>query len=213
MIVKICGLKTPEAVDAALDNGADLLGFNFFRKTPRFVEPATAAQLCERVGDRAERVGLMVDPDDDMIETILKDVSLDILQLHGSESPRRVSEVKIRFGLPVMKACAIADEDDVIIARAYEDVADRLLFDAKPPKGADRPGGNAVPFDWQVMANETWDCPWLLAGGLTPENVSEAIKITRAPGVDVSSGVENAPGEKNLDKIEEFLRAAKNGCA
>lgn len=209
MNVKICGLKTPDAVDAALDHGADLLGFNFFERTPRYVPIPDAAALCERVADRAERVGLMVDFDDDTIEAILKSVPLDIIQLHGSESPKRVSEVKVRFGLPVMKACAIEDEDDVVIARAYEDVADRLLFDAKPPKGADRPGGNAVPFDWQVMSGETWDCPWLLAGGLTPENVGAAISASGAPGVDVSSGVEDAPGEKSLEKITAFLRAAK----
>lgn len=209
-IVKICGLKTPEAVDAAIEHGADLLGFNFFERTPRHVSIPAAAALCERVGDRAERVGLTVDFDDDMIEEILKDVPLDIIQLHGSESPKRVSEVKVRFGLPVMKVCAIEDEDDVAIARAYEDVADRMLFDAKPPKGADRPGGNAVPFDWNVMAGETWDCPWLLAGGLTPENVAGAISITGAPGVDVSSGVEDAPGEKSVEKITAFLHAAKS---
>lgn len=210
MLVKICGLKTPEALDAALEHGTDLIGLNFFERTPRFVPVADAAALSAQAEGRAERVGLMVDPDDDMIAAILKDVPLDIIQLHGSESPRRVSEIKVRFDLPVMKACAIADEDDVAIARAYEDVADRLLFDAKPPKGADRPGGNAVPFDWQVMSGETWDCPWLLAGGLTPENVGAAIAASGAPGVDVSSGVEDAPGEKSLEKIAAFLRAAKS---
>jgi len=209
VIVKICGLKTPDAVDVALDSGADLIGFNFFPRTPRFIKTTDAAALCERAGTRAERVGLFVDPDDDVIGSVLNEVSLDIIQLHGAESPKRVSEVKTRFGLPVMKVCAIEDEDDVIIARAYEDVADRLLFDAKPPKGADRPGGNAVPFDWNVMAKETWDCPWLLAGGLTPENVAEAISVTGAPGVDVSSGVEDAPGKKSPEKIMAFLRAAK----
>lgn len=210
VLVKICGLKTPEAVDAALENGADLVGFNFFERTPRFVGIDNAAGLSEQAAGKMTRVGLVVDADDDELSAILNGVSLDILQLHGSETPERVAEVKSRFGIQVMKACAISDADDVAVARTYEGVADHLLFDAKPPKGAERPGGNAVPFDWQVMAGETWDCPWLLAGGLTPENVAEAIKISGAPGVDVSSGVEDAPGEKNLGKIAAFLRAVKS---
>jgi len=210
VLVKICGLKTPEAVDVALEYGADMVGFNFFERTPRFVGIDNAARLSERAGNKLMRVGLVVDAGDDDLSAILSDVSLDILQLHGSETPQRVSEVKARFGLPVMKACAISNADDVAVARTYEGIADRLLFDAKPPEGAERPGGNAVPFDWQVMAGETWSCPWLLAGGLTPENVREAIKISGAPGVDVSSGVEDAPGEKSLEKIAAFLKAAKS---
>jgi len=209
ILVKICGLKTAEAVDTALDNGADLVGFVFFDHTPRYINIPDAAALTSRVSDRAERVGLMVNPDDDFIQAILNEVSLDILQLHGAETPERVAEIRARFGLPVMKACAISDADDVAVARAYEGIADRLLFDAKPPKKATRPGGNAETFDWQVLAGETWACPWLLAGGLTPENVAEAIRISEAPGVDVSSGVEDALSEKNLKKIASFLRAAK----
>ena len=210
ILVKICGLKTADSVDVALDNGADLLGFNFFERTPRHVSISDAAILTSRVGDRAERVGLMVDPGDDFIQTIVNQVSLDVVQLHGTETPERVAHVKDRFGLPVMKACAISGADDIAVARTYEGVADRFLFDAKPPKGANRPGGNAVIFDWQVLADETWSCPWLLAGGLTPENVAEAIRTSGAPGVDVSSGVEDSPGEKNVDKIAAFLQAAKS---
>ncbi len=209
ILVKICGLKTPDAVDTALDNGADLAGFVFFDRTPRNITIPDAVALTSRVGDRAERVGLMVNPGDDFIQSILNEVALDILQLHGAETPERVAEIRARFGLPVMKVCAISGADDIAVARAYEGIADRLLFDAKPPKGATRPGGNAVAFDWQVLAGEAWACPWLLAGGLTPENVAEAIRISGAPGVDVSSGVEDAPGEKNLGKIAAFLRAAK----
>jgi len=209
ILVKICGLKTPDAVDTALDNGADLVGFNFFEHTPRNINISDAAALTHRVGDRAERVGLVVNPDDDFVQAILNEVALDILQLHGAETPERVAEIRARFGLPVMKVCAISGADDIAVARAYEGIADRLLFDAKPPKDATRPGGNAVVFDWQVLAGKTWVCPWLLAGGLTPENVAEAIRISGAPGVDVSSGVEDAPGEKNLKKIVAFLRAAK----
>lgn len=210
ILVKICGLKTADSVDVALDNGADLLGFNFFERTPRHVSISDAAILTSRVGDRAERVGLMVDPGDDFIQTIVNQVSLDVVQLHGTETPERVAHIKDRFGLPVMKACAISGADDIAVARTYEGVADRFLFDAKPPKGANRPGGNAVIFDWQVLADETWSCPWLLAGGLTPENVAEAIRTSGAPGVDVSSGVEDSPGEKNVDKIAAFLQAAKS---
>ncbi len=209
VVVKICGLKTPEAVDAALENGADMVGFNFFERTPRFVGIDNAALLCDRVGDRATCVGLLVDAADDAITAIVNSVSLDLLQLHGSESPERVAQVKTRFGLPVMKACAISGPEDIVAARTYEGIVDHLLFDAKPPKGADRPGGNALAFDWHLLAGETWACPWLLAGGLTPENVAEAIQISAAPGVDVSSGVEDEPGEKNLQKIATFLTAAK----
>lgn len=209
VIVKICGLKTPEAVDVALENGADMVGFVFFERTPRFVGIDNAARLCDRAGDRVTRVGLLVDAGDDDITAILSSVSLDLLQLHGSETPERVGQVKARFGLPVMKACAISAPDDIATGRTYEGVADHLLFDAKPPKDADRPGGNALAFDWHLLAGETWACPWLLAGGLDAENVAEAIRISGAPGVDVSSGVEDAPGEKNVQKIAAFLQAAK----
>lgn len=207
--VKICGLRTPDAVDVALDNGADLVGFVFFERSPRNIALPEAAALCARVAHRAKRVGLIVNADDEFIGSILGAASLDILQLHGSETPERVAEIKARFGLPVMKVCAISGVGDITAARAYEGVADHLLFDAKPPVDATRPGGNAIAFDWQLLAGEAWACLWLLAGGLTSENVAEALRISGAPGVDVSSGVEDAPGEKNLDKIAAFLRAAK----
>ncbi len=207
--VKICGLKTAESLDAAIDNGADLVGFNFFERTPRFVGIDNAASLCEQAAGRVTRVGLLVNAGDDEIAGILGKVSLDVLQLHGGETPERAGEVKARFGLPVMKACAISGPDDIAAARAYEEVVDWLLFDAKPPKDAERPGGNALAFDWELLAGESWSCPWLLAGGLDAGNVAEAIRISGAPGVDVSSGIEDAPGEKSLLKIAEFLKAAK----
>lgn len=207
--VKICGLKTADAVDAAVAAGADLVGFVFFKKTPRFVTPAVAGGLAGRVPQGVLKVGLSVDATDDELAAITGNGAVDILQLHGAEPPERVAQVRAKFGLPVMKALAIANPADVANARVYESVADRLLFDAKPPAGADRPGGNAVPFDWGLMAGSEWAVPWLLAGGLTPDNVAEAIRVSGAPGVDVSSGVESAPGVKDLDKIRAFLAAAK----
>ena len=207
--VKICGLKTAEAVDAAVAAGADLVGFVFFKKTPRFVTPAVAGGLAGRVPQGVLKVGLTVDATDDELAAITGNGAVDILQLHGAEPPERVAQVRAKFGLPVMKALAIANPADVANARVYESVADRLLFDAKPPAGADRPGGNAVSFDWGLMSGSEWAVPWLLAGGLTPDNVAEAIRVSGAPGVDVSSGVESAPGVKDLDRIRAFLAAAK----
>lgn len=211
--VKICGLRTAEAVDAAVapgdGPGADLVGFVFFERSPRYVTPGEAAVLAGRVPPAVVKVGLVVDPSDDDLAAITAGGVLDMLQLHGAETTDRVAEIKGRFGLPVMKALAVAGPGDVAAARAYEAVADRLLFDAKPPSGADRPGGNALPFDWSLLAGTDWAVPWLLAGGLTADNVAQAIAVSGAPGVDVSSGVEDAPGEKNLDKIRAFIRAAK----
>jgi len=207
--VKICGLKTAEAVDAAVAGGADLVGFVFFKKTPRFVTPAVAGGLAGRVPRGVLKVGLTVDATDDELAAITGNGAVDLLQLHGAEPPERVAQVRAKFGLPVMKALAISNPADVANARVYEGVADRLLFDAKPPQGADRPGGNAVSFDWGLLSGSQWAVPWLLAGGLTPDNVAEAIKVSGAPGVDVSSGVESAPGIKDLDRIRAFLTAAK----
>lgn len=207
--VKICGLRTADAVDAAVAAGADLVGFVFFKKTPRYVTPAVAGGLAGRVPQGVLKVGLTVDATDDELAAITGNGAVDILQLHGAEPPERVAQVRAKFGLPVMKALAIANPADVASARVYEGVADRLLFDAKPPAGADRPGGNAVAFDWGLMAGTDWAVPWLLAGGLTPDNVAEAIRISGAPGVDVSSGVESAPGVKDTDRIRAFLAAAK----
>ena len=214
-VVKICGLKTAEAVQAACDpvnaGGADMVGFVFFKKSPRNVQPPIANALAALVPPGVIKTALTVDATDDELAVITAGGNIDLLQLHGSETAARGAEVKEKFGLPVMKALAIASPDDVTGARAYEAVADRLLFDAKPPKDADRPGGNAVAFDWGLLAGTDWSVPWLLAGGLTPGNVAEAIRTAGAPGVDVSSGVETAPGEKSADLIRDFLMSAKAG--
>ncbi len=210
IVAKICGLSTPSSVDMAIEHGADMVGFVFFARSPRAVSPAQAEPLCARVPAGVTRVGLIVDAEDDEIAVILNEAPLDMLQLHGTESPERVAAVRERFGLSVMKACGISDADDVKHAAQYEDVADYLLLDAKPPKGADRPGGNAVTFDWTLPGTRTWTKPWLLAGGLDAGNVADALRISGAPGIDVSSGVEDAPGVKNVEKIAAFLSAAKS---
>ncbi len=208
--VKICGLKTPSAVDAAVDAGAALCGFVFFRRSPRHLEFSTAARLVERVPDGVLRVALMVDPSDPDIDALLRAVHIDILQLHGGETPYRVSDIRERFRSPVMKALPIASAEDLAAARLYEAVADWLLFDAKPPHDADRPGGNARPFDWTLLAGTRWRRPWLLAGGLTVDNLADAVAASGATAVDVSSGVEEAPGDKSPLMIRRFLdRAAE----
>ena len=209
--VKICGLKTADAVDAAVNAGGDMVGFVFFKKSPRHVTPAIAGGLAARVPVGVLKVGLTVDATDDELAAITGNGAVDILQLHGSETPERAAEVRRKFGLPVMKALPIAAPDDVAAARAYEGVADRLLFDAKPPKDADRPGGNALAFDWGLLAGTRWNLPWLLAGGLTPDNVQAAIRVSGTPGVDVSSGVETAPGVKDAGLIDAFITATKAG--
>lgn len=208
-VVKICGLKTAEAVDTAVRAGADMAGFVFFQKSPRHVTPAIANALAARVPAGIVKTALTVDATDEALIVITAAGAIDLLQLHGTETPERVREVKARFGLPVMKALPIAGPDDVAAARAFDGVADRLLFDAKPPKDATRPGGNALAFDWGLLKGTSWTVPWLLAGGLTPENVAEAIRAADAPGVDVSSGVESAPGVKDPDKIRAFIAAAR----
>ena len=208
--VKICGLSDEANLLTALDAGADLVGFVFFPPSPRFVNLAVAAALAEAAKGRATRVGLIVDADDGAIEAILSKVELDMLQLHGKESPQRLGEIKARFGLTTMKALGVADAADLGRAPAYADVADQLLLDAKPPKGAGRPGGNGVAFDWRLPTALVWKKPWLLSGGLDAGNVAEAVRQSCAPGVDVSSGVERAPGVKDPDKIRAFVRAAKS---
>ncbi len=209
--VKICGVKTPAALTAVVEAGAEYVGLNFYPRSPRSVTPDQAAALTADAPQRLCKVGLFVDVDDETIAKTLAAVPLDMLQLHGGESPARVAEIKQRFGLPVMKAVKIAEPADVAAAEAYLRVADRLLFDAKPPKemtGA-LPGGNALAFDWRLLAGKTWPIPWMLSGGLEPANVAEAARIAGARAVDVSSGVEDRPGLKNPDKIRAFLAAAK----
>lgn len=207
--VKICGLREPEHVTAALDAGAGYLGFVFFPKSPRAVSAAQAAELAGMVPAGIARVGLFVNPEDDLLETVLAEVPLDLIQLHGGETPQRVTEIKSRFGLPVMKAVGIAGSEDLPQLIDYGTVADMLLVDAKPPKDAVLPGGNGLAFDWRLLVGRRWLKPWLLAGGLTPANVAEAIRLTKAPGVDVSSGVETGPGQKDTGLIRDFITAAK----
>jgi phosphoribosylanthranilate isomerase len=206
---KICGLSTEEAVTAASAGGAAYLGFVFYPPSPRAVTPQRAARLCTGVPAGVERVGLFVDADDRVIEAALTAAQIDILQFHGGESPERVAETKRRFGRPVMKAVPIAEFEDVLRAARYEDIADILLFDAKPPLRPDAlPGGNGLAFDWALIADRPWRAPWMLSGGLTAELLPEAIRISRAEAVDVSSGVESRPGVKDLDKIRAFLAVA-----
>lgn len=206
--VKICGLSTPEAVKAAAAGGARYVGFVFFPPSPRYVRPALAAELGGYANGDVVRVGLTVDAADDELAGIVAAAGIERLQLHGRETPERVAEVRRRFGLPVIKALSIAGPDDVAAARAYEDAADMLLFDARPPAGADRPGGNALAFDWRLLAGAAWRKPWMLAGGLTAANLADAVRRSGAAAVDVSSGVEDRPGVKNVLKIQEFLAAA-----
>jgi phosphoribosylanthranilate isomerase len=207
--VKICGLREAAHVDAAVRAGAAYVGFVFFPKSPRNIAPAAAAALAARVPPGVAKVGLTVDIDDAALDALVAAVPLDMLQLHGQESPDRVQAVRARHGLPVMKAVGIAGEADLPALATYARVADQLLVDAKPSPGAALPGGNAVPFDWRLIAARRWPCPWMLAGGLTPENVAEAIRLTGARQVDVSSGVERAPGVKDEALIVDFIRAAR----
>ena len=209
--VKICGISTPEAMDAAVEAGAAFVGLVFYPPSPRAVTPEDAAALAARVPGGVVKTGLLVDADDAAIEAILNEVPLDLLQLHGSETPERVATVKARFGLPVMKVVKLRQLGDLEAAEPYLPVADRLLFDAKPPaemKDA-LPGGNALAFDWSILKGRTWPLPWMLAGGLTAENIAEAVATTGASALDTSSGVEDAPGQKNPEKIRAFLAAAK----
>jgi phosphoribosylanthranilate isomerase len=203
--VKICGLSEERGLQAALDGGAAYVGFVFFRRSPRFVDLAQAAALVAQVPRDVTAVGLFVDPTDADLDTTLTHVPLGMIQLHGKETPARVSDVKKRTGLPVMKALGISTAADVAHAAAYADHADMLLFDAKPPSGATRPGGNAVAFDWTLMRTYGAALPWFLAGGLTRDNVADAIRQSGAALVDVSSGVESQPGVKSPAMIRAFL--------
>jgi phosphoribosylanthranilate isomerase len=209
LIVKICGLKTPEALDVALESGADMVGFVFFAPSPRHLGLPAARLLGERVNGRAGKVALTVDADDAALSAIVKTLKPDLLQLHGSEPPERVTAVGARFGLPVMKALPVAERKDLARIDLYKKVADRLIFDARAPRDATRPGGLGQPFDWTLLKGIDPGIPFMLSGGLDADNVAEALRITRAPGVDVSSGVERAPGEKDPDKIRAFIRAAR----
>jgi phosphoribosylanthranilate isomerase len=209
LLVKICGLKTPDALDVALEAGADMVGFVFFPPSPRNVGLACAGELGRQVGARARKVALTVDADDVLLTGIVDALRPDLLQLHGAETPARVQAIKARFGLPVMKAIAVEVRADLAAVKRYDTVADRLLFDARAPHEATRPGGLGKPFDWHLLEQLDLAVPYMLSGGLDPDNVAAALRITSAPGVDVSSGVERAPGEKDLDKIRAFIHTAR----
>lgn len=207
--VKICGLKTPEHLAAAVSAGAGYVGFVFFPKSPRNVEVTLARRLALDVPAGVAKVALVVNADDALLDRITAQVPIDILQLHGSETPDRVNDVRDRYGLPVMKAIGIAEAADLAAIDRYSAVADQLLIDAKPPRNAELPGGNGLSFDWRLLAaRKYWTRPWMLAGGLTAGNVAEAIRLTGARQVDVSSGVESAPGQKDAAMIAEFIAAA-----
>jgi phosphoribosylanthranilate isomerase len=206
--VKICGLKQARHVTAAAKAGAAYCGLNFFPKSPRFVTLAQARDLALLVPEGMAKVALVVNADDAMLDQIVEAVPIDMVQLHGSEGPDRVSEIRARYGLPVMKALGVADESDLPALDEFGRAADQLLVDAKPPKGGDLPGGNGLTFDWRLIAGRRWPVPWMLAGGLTAGNVAEAIRLTGARQVDVSSGVENAPGVKDTTLIHAFVEAA-----
>jgi phosphoribosylanthranilate isomerase len=209
LLVKICGLSTPATLDVALDAGADLVGFVFFPRSPRNLDMGTARALGRRVAGRAGKVALAVDPDDALLEEIIETLAPDMLQLHGREPPERVSAVKSRFGLPVIKALPVAKAADLAAVPLYAGVADRLLFDARAPRDADRPGGLGQTFDWRLLERLDPAVPFMLSGGLDADNVATALAVTRATAVDVSSGVERAPGIKDAEKIRAFIRAAR----
>jgi phosphoribosylanthranilate isomerase len=206
--IKICGLSTHSSVAAAIEAGADMLGFIFFPKSPRYVTSTAAAALAEGARGRAVITAATVDADDAMLSAIVDELNPDLLQLHGRETPKRVAELRATFGVPVMKAIGIAKHDDLAAVASYS-MADRILLDAKAPPDAKLPGGNGVPFDWRMLAGFSADTPLILSGGLDVENVGDAIRIARPWGVDVSSGVETAPGIKDEAKIRAFIRAAR----
>jgi phosphoribosylanthranilate isomerase len=210
LLVKICGLKTPDALDAALDAGADMVGFVFFAPSPRHLGYEAARLLGERVKGRAAKVALSVDATDAELGNVVDALKPDMLQLHGRETPERVAVLRSRFGLPVMKALPVEQRSDLLPIREYAHVADRILFDACAPQDATRPGGLGKAFDWRLLENLDVAVPFMLSGGLDARNVAEALAITRAPSVDVSSGVEKRLGEKDIAKIRAFVRAARS---
>ena len=207
--VKICGLRTPADVTAVARAGAAYAGFVFFAKSPRNVTLPEARLAALAAPPGLAKVALTVDADDAMLDAIVETVPLDMLQLHGHESPDRVAAVRARYGLPVMKAIGLAEEGDLPAIFEFSTVADQILIDAKPPRGAELPGGNGLAFDWRLLAGRRWLRPWMLAGGLTPQNVAEAVRLTGARQVDVSSGAESAPGVKDAARIAAFVAAAR----
>jgi phosphoribosylanthranilate isomerase len=209
LLVKICGLSTRETLEVALDAGADMVGFVFFPPSPRHLSLETARDLGKQVKRRAVKVALTVDADDATLSNIVEALQPDILQLHGKETVARLRDIKQKFGLELMKAIAVEGAADLASLPGYAAVADRILFDARPPKGATRPGGLGAVFDWHVLENLDLKLPFMVSGGLTADNVAQALRATRAGGVDVSSGVERAAGVKDPDMIRAFIRAAR----
>ena len=205
--IKICGLTTPEAIDLAVARGATHVGFIFFEKSPRHIDPLTAGSLADRVRGQSKIVAVTVDADNEQLEEIIAFLKPDILQLHGRETAQRVLDVKAMFGLPVMKAFSIRTAEDLRQIESYDGLADRMLFDAKAPAGSDLPGGNGVAFDWTIMAALDDGVEYMLSGGLTKDNVAQALSMTRAPGIDISSGVESTPGVKDSAKMNAFFDA------
>jgi phosphoribosylanthranilate isomerase len=209
LIVKICGLSTRETLDVALDSGADMVGFVFFPPSPRHLSLAVARDLSHAVKGRAAKVALTVDADDATLAGIVEALQPDLLQLHGHETPARLRDIKRKFALPVMKALPVETTTDLAALPGYAEAADRILFDARAPKEATRPGGLGAPFDWHLLENLDLKLPFMVSGGLHAGNVAEAVRVTRAGGVDVSSGVESTPGRKDPEMIRAFIRAAR----
>jgi phosphoribosylanthranilate isomerase len=208
--VKICGVNSPEAADAVASAGADYAGLVFFPPSPRHLRYEQGASLAARLRGRCRIVALVVDAGDAEIEAAVKAARPDLLQLHGRETPERAAAIRQRFGLPVIKAVAVAEAADLVSAAAYDQVSDMLLFDAKAPSNASRPGGHGAAFDWQLLRNRRFSRPWLLGGGLTSDNVGRAIRVCEAAGVDCSSGVESAPGMKDVQRIRDFVAVARS---
>ena len=208
--IKICGLKTPETIAAALDGGASHIGFIFFSKSPRYLAPELAGDLRLAARGQADAVAVTVDADNAFLDEIVMTMSPDWLQLHGRETPERVQAIRDRYSLPVMKAISVSEASDLDRIAAYRDVADGFLLDAKPPKGSELPGGNGVTFDWRILAALDADIDYMLSGGLNAANIGEALRLANPPGIDISSGVESAPGIKDVGLIEDFFRAVSD---
>ncbi|WP_049732668.1 phosphoribosylanthranilate isomerase [Rhizobium ecuadorense] len=211
--IKICGLKTPEAIDRALKRGATHIGFIFFEKSPRYIEPDLAGKLAEPARGKAKIVAVVVDPTNDELDEIVSLLKPDILQLHGNESPEHVLTIKALYGLPVMKVFSVRTADDLKRVEAYIGIADRFLFDAKAPKGSELPGGNGISFDWSLLSWLDGSIDYMLSGGLNKDNVADALVKTKARGIDVSSGVETEPGVKSVAMIDEFFDAVEEADA
>lgn len=207
--IKICGLKTDAAMAAALAGGASHVGFIFFAKSPRYVEPAEAGRLREAARGKATAVAVTVDASDAFLDEIVAQMQPNMLQLHGAETPERVAEVKARYGLPVMKALPLSEAADLERIKPFIGISDRFLFDAKPPKGSELPGGNGVAFDWRILVGLDGGVDYMLSGGLNAANIGDALRLADPPGIDISSGVESAPGVKDPALIEQFFRAVR----